>query len=293
MYQLYISIIYNVSKGSMKRKLDLCIISDTHLGTYGCQAEALIHYLKSIKPSTLILNGDIIDIWSFKKSYFPQLHMEVIQVLLKMMQKGTKIIYITGNHDELLRKYSDFRNGNLYLTDKYIFILNKEKYWVFHGDVFDATTKGTAKILAKLGGKGYDLLIVLNRIINSTLSFLGREKMSFSKRVKESVKSAVKWVNDFESTSAELAIEEGYDYVICGHIHQPKIIKYTNEKGKVIYMNSGDWVENLTSLEYVNGSWTIYEHDHSVLNFEKRVKTKPTNATSNLLKDFLNITNFF
>lgn len=277
----------------MKRKLDLCIISDTHLGTYGCQAAALINYLKSIKPSTLILNGDIIDIWSFKKSYFPRNHMEVIQVLLKMMQKGTKIIYVTGNHDELLRKYSDFRNGNLYLTDKYVFILNKKKYWVFHGDVFDATTKGTAKILARLGGKGYDLLIVLNRIINSFLSFIGKEKMSFSKRVKESVKGAIKWVSDFESTAAELAIEEGYDYVICGHIHQPKIKNYINADGEVIYMNSGDWVENLTSLEYNNGQWTIYEHDHSVLNVKKDEKIKPPKVTSNLLKDFLNTSNLF
>jgi UDP-2,3-diacylglucosamine pyrophosphatase LpxH len=139
--------------------------------------------------------------------------------------------------------------------------INGNKTWIFHGDVFDATTKGSAKIIAKLGGQGYDLLILMNRAINWVLKLLGREKMSLSKKVKNSVKKAVKWIGDFEQTAAELAIENEYTHVICGHIHQPQIKIIKSEKGDVTYMNSGDWIENLTTLEYANNKWEIYDYD--------------------------------
>jgi len=132
------------------------------------------------------------------------------------------------------------------------------------------TTKGGAKVLAKLGGHGYDLLIVLNRMINHLLHFFGREKMSFSKKVKNGVKQAVSWIGNFEQTAAELAIEKKYDYVICGHIHQPQKRIVETKNGSVIYLNSGDWIENLTSLEYNNGEWEIYQYDPS--NFEVQEK---------------------
>ena len=137
-------------------------------------------------------------------------------------------------------------------------LINGEKKWVFHGDVFDATTKGSAKIIAKLGGQGYDLLILMNRAINWILKSLGREKMSLSKKVKNSVKKAVKFINDFEKTAADIAISNQYDYVICGHIHHPEIKNITTENGNVVYMNSGDWCENCTALvEDYEGKWTI------------------------------------
>jgi UDP-2,3-diacylglucosamine pyrophosphatase LpxH len=130
--------------------------------------------------------------------------------------------------------------------------------WIFHGDVFDATTKGSAKIIAKLGGQGYDFLIWLNHWSNKLLTFFGKEKMSFSKKIKNSVKKAVSWIADFEQTAAELAIEKGFDYVVCGHIHQPQMRTVTNEKGSVTYLNSGDWIENLTALEYNAREWNIH-----------------------------------
>lgn len=244
----------------LKRKPQIVVISDTHLGTYGCHAKELLQYLKSIQPDLLILNGDIIDIWNLSKSYFPASHMDVLRRIMKMASKGTKVVYITGNHDDMLRKYTDLEMGNLEIVDKYLLRLNGKKAWFFHGDVFDNTTKGWAKFLAKLGGKGYDWLILINRLINWVLERFGQEKMSFSKRVKDSVKKAVTWVNSFETTAAELAIEKGYDYVICGHIHKQQIREIRTEKGKVQYLNSGDWVENLTALEYDNGQWRIYEH---------------------------------
>ena len=228
-----------------KRKLDVVVLSDLHLGMFGCHAQEAVNYLKSISPKLLVLNGDIIDIWQFKKSYFPIAHMQVIKEIFSMLSNGTRVVYITGNHDEALRRYSDLQMGNLQLTDKLVLDLDGKKTWIFHGDVFDATTKGSAKIIAKLGGHGYDLLIMVNSAINFVLRLLGREKMSLSKRVKNSVKKAVSWIGNFEHTAAELAIEKGYDYVICGHIHQPQKRLITNDKGSVMYLStlniSIDW----------------------------------------------------
>lgn len=242
------------------REIPLVVLSDIHLGTYGCHAKELLQYLKSIQPKTLVLNGDIIDIWSFTKSYFPASHMKVLQQILKMSNQGTRVIYITGNHDEALRKYSDLILGNFELADKLIMELDGKKTWIFHGDVFDSSTKGYAKILAKVGGKGYDLLILINSFINWFLVLVGKEKRSYSKMIKDSVKKAVSFVSNFETTAAEIAIQKKYSYVVCGHIHKPQMKEIKNEHGKVMYLNSGDWVENLTALEYKKKKWCIYQY---------------------------------
>ncbi|NCT94339.1 MAG: UDP-2,3-diacylglucosamine diphosphatase [Chitinophagaceae bacterium] len=244
-----------------RRLLDVVVMSDLHLGTYGCHATEIVNYLKSIQPQILVLNGDIIDIWQFKKRYFPVAHMQVIKEIMHLLSKGTRVIYITGNHDEVLRRYSDMQLGNFQLTDKVVMEINGKMTWIFHGDVFDATTRGSAKLLAKLGGHGYDLLILINRFINWFLKSIGREKMSFSKKVKNGVKKAVSWIGNFEQTAAELAIEKKYDYVICGHIHQPQHRTVTTKEGSVVYLNSGDWIENLTALEYSHQEWQIYQYD--------------------------------
>lgn len=243
-----------------KRSPDVVVLSDIHLGTYGCHARELVHYLKSITPQLLILNGDIIDGWQFSKSYFPPAHMQVIKEILNLLAQGTRVVYVTGNHDEMLRRYSELHLGNFQLTDKLVIEMNGKRTWIFHGDVFDATTKGSAKIIAKLGGWGYDWLILLNRLINWMLTQMGQPKMSLSKKVKNGVKKAVSWIADFEQTAAELAINKGYDYVICGHIHQPQQRVVTTAEGQVTYLNSGDWIENLTALEYSNQTWEIYHY---------------------------------
>jgi UDP-2,3-diacylglucosamine pyrophosphatase LpxH len=246
-----------------RRTLDVVVLSDIHLGTYGCHAKELVQYLKSISPQLLILNGDVIDGWQFSKSYFPTAHMQVIKEILDLMSTGTRVVYITGNHDEMLRRYSDLSLGNFQLTDKLVIEMNGEKTWIFHGDVFDATTKGSAKIIAKLGGVGYDWLILANRFINWFLTRVGQPKMSLSKQVKNGVKKAVRWIADFEQTAAELAIDKGYDYVICGHIHQPQQRVIKTNTGQVTYLNSGDWIENLTALEYNNKEWKIYHYQEN------------------------------
>ncbi len=243
-----------------RRHIEVVVMSDLHLGTYGCHATEIVHYLQSIFPQILILNGDIIDVWQFNKRYFPVQHMQVIKEIMQLLSMGTKVVYITGNHDEALRRYSDIQMGNFCLTDKLVMEINGKMTWIFHGDVFDTTTKGSAKCIAKLGGFGYDLLILLNRFINRTLKLMGKPPMSLSKKVKNGVKKAVSWIGNFEQTAAELAIDKQYDYVICGHIHQPQHRTITTSKGSVTYLNSGDWIENLTSLEYYQNQWRIYQY---------------------------------
>lgn len=240
-----------------KRILDLVVISDVHLGTYGCHAEELNKYLRSIKPRVLVLNGDIIDIWNFSKNYWPQSHMKVVNRILKMIGQGVKVYYVTGNHDEMLRRFSDFHLANFSLVDKLILELDGKKTWIFHGDVFDPSVIN-ARWLAKIGGKGYDLLILINRTINRLLVSMGKERISFSKTIKNKVKRAVKYIADFEETAMDMALHHGYDTVICGHIHQPTITFRKIKNNNILYLNSGDWVENLTALEYHQGQWNLF-----------------------------------
>jgi UDP-2,3-diacylglucosamine pyrophosphatase LpxH len=237
----------------MARDVDVVVISDTHLGTYGCQAKELFTYLKSVSPKTLIINGDFIDIWQFSKSYFPKYH-------LKVASKGTEVVYILGNHDEFLRRFADTSFGNIELTNKKIMTLDGKKAWFFHGDVFDASVQHS-KWIAKLGGIGYDFLIRLNVLTNWFLTQLGKEKYSFSKKIKNNVKNAIKFIGDFENAATELAIKNEFDYVICGHIHQPQIREVESKNGNCVYLNSGDWIENLTALEYHNKNWSIYTYN--------------------------------
>ncbi len=183
---------------------------------------------------------------------------------MDMASDGIEVIYITGNHDEMLRRFSDSTIGNFSIVDKYTMELNGKNAWFFHGDIFDVSIQN-AKWLAKLGGYGYDALILINRLVNWCLDKMGQEKYSISKRIKNGVKGAIKYINDFETVATDLAIEQGYDYVICGHIHQPKMLIKENKHGKTMYLNSGDWVENFTALEYQFKRWKIYNYNHDKL----------------------------
>ena len=248
-----------------KRKLDVAVISDVHLGTFGCRANELSRYLSTIDPAILVLNGDIIDIWQFSKKYWPPAHMQVIKQITSMLSRGVKVYYITGNHDEMLRRFENFSAGDFHIVNKLVIHHDSnEKSWIFHGDVFDVTMK-YSKWLAKLGAVGYDTLIAINAFINYISKAVGRGRISLSKKIKNSVKSAVKYINSFEETAAEIAIEKGYDYVICGHIHQPCNRTIKTNAGKVNYLNSGDWIENLSALEYKNGAWSVYYYQQDEL----------------------------
>lgn len=275
--------------GKGKREVEVVVISDVHLGTYGCHAEELLKYLKSIKVKHLILNGDIIDMWQFSKSYWPKTHTQVLRHITGLLTRNTRVTYLTGNHDENLRKFSGLRMGSFHLVDKKVIMLNGKKAWIFHGDIFDVTMQHS-KWLAKLGSVGYDLLIHLNTFINFILTVMGREKISLSKRVKESVKKAIRFIHDFEKTAADIAISNHFDYVICGHIHQPQMRIIETNRGKVMYLNSGDWVENLTSLEYSSGEWKIYQYQKDLKTQKIKLpqRFKDSKDNKEIFKDLFN-----
>lgn len=258
-----------------KRSVDVTVVSDIHLGTYACHAAEFLSYLKSISPRLLILNGDVIDGWQFSKHYFPTAHMAVIQEIFQLLSEGTRVIYVTGNHDEMLRRYSDLQLGNFQLTDKVVVEINGKMTWIFHGDVFDHANTGLAKWWGKLGSNGYAVMLAFNRFINWIMKMAGKEKISLSKKVMEQFNKRFVKISAFENKIAELAIEKNYNSVICGHIHQPGKRVITTDKGSVNYLNSGDWVEHLTALEYYNNDWHLYKHSASTIEKERVSFRKP------------------
>ena len=215
--------------------------------------------------------------------------MQVVKHITGLIAKGCKVTYLTGNHDEMLRKFAGFKMGSFQIANKKVISLAGKSAWIFHGDVFDVTMQHS-KWLARLGAIGYDTLILINSFANFILKMFGRERISLSKRVKDSVKQAVKFINDFEKTAAEIAISNGYDYVICGHIHCPEIRKITTDKGEVMYLNSGDWVENLTALEYNQGAWSIYRYSEDLKAQAIKISKKHKNNLDNdeIFKDLVN-----
>jgi len=247
-----------------KRTIDVAVISDVHLGTTGCRAEELIAYLSSIKPAILVLNGDIIDAWNFRKHFFPPSQIKVLKKILSMASTGTEVYYITGNHDEMLRRMSGADVGCFHICNKLVLPLDGRKSWIFHGDVLDHSSRGT-RWLTRLGAYGYGLLLRTNRMINWALVRAGREKFSLSGRIKDLGKRGAPQASHFMNTAARLAIGKGYDYVVCGHTHLPAKEWVETPKGRVLYLNSGDWVENLTSLEYAFKRWKLYRYSEDKL----------------------------
>lgn len=275
-----------------KRSVDVAVLSDFHLGTYGCRAKEIVIYLKSISPQLLVLNGDIIDIWQFSKHYFPPNHMAVVKEIFKLLAKGTRVIYITGNHDEILRKYTDLNLGNFQLKDKMVIEIDGKTTWIFHGDAFDNTTKGGAKFWARLGSNGYAILLGFNRTINRVLKMMGREPVSLSKKIMYQVNKSIICIDKFETLVAEIAIEKKYDYVICSHIHQPQKRVVENKNGTVTYLNSGDWVEHLTALEYYDKAWHIYQHEEGLsYSGSPELVKKPTDVISDEVSYYLHSLN--
>jgi UDP-2,3-diacylglucosamine pyrophosphatase LpxH len=242
------------------RSIDIAVISDTHLGTYDCHAKELLEYLNSIHPRILVLNGDIIDFWAGKKWTWRQAHTLVIKKILELAISGTMVYYVIGNHDEGLRKLPSVGLGNFNLCNDLTLELDNHKVWFIHGDIFDLVVLH-AKWLSKLGSFWYNLLILFNGVINGLLVSMGKERTSLAKRVKSGVKLAVKYMSDFERVAVETAVSKGYSHIVCGHIHQPEIKRFAMRKTEVIYLNSGDWVENLSALEYFDGEWSIFRYN--------------------------------
>jgi UDP-2,3-diacylglucosamine pyrophosphatase LpxH len=232
-------------------------ISDVHLGTPGCQAVALLRFLRSVECETLFLVGDIVDGWQLRRSwYWPQAHNDVVQKLLRKARKGTKVVFVPGNHDEFARRYLGHEFGGIEVAEEWIHVTaDGKRLWITHGDLFDGVIQ-CAKWLAYVGDWFYELTLRLNRHFNSLRARMGLPYWSLSRYLKHKVKRAVSYVGDFESALAKEAKKRGADGVVCGHIHHAEL----REIDGVIYANDGDWVESLTALvEHGDGRLEILD----------------------------------
>jgi UDP-2,3-diacylglucosamine pyrophosphatase LpxH len=232
-------------------------ISDLHLGTPGCQAEALLDFLKHVECDHLFLVGDIIDGWQLRRSwYWPQAHNDVVQKLLRKARKGTRVIFIPGNHDEFARRYVGHNFGGIDVAEEWIHeTADGRKLWVMHGDLFDGVIQ-CAKWLAHVGDTLYEFTLKLNRYLNTMRARLGLPYWSLSKYLKLKVKRAVSYVGDFENAVAREARRRGVHGVVCGHIHHAEM----RDIDGILYANDGDWVESLTALvEHADGRLEILD----------------------------------
>jgi len=242
-----------------KNEYESIFLSDIHLGTRDCKAAEVIDFLKATRCKKLVLNGDIVDGWALRGGgkWMPE-HTKFVRTVLKKMEKqGTEVIYLRGNHDDILERFLPVCFGNLRIIDEYLHATPKGNYLVVHGDGFDSVTT-SHKWVAVLGAKAYELLLGVNRLYNKWRSFRGKEYFSLSKKIKARVKSAVSFVDRYEDQLKELATFRECRGIICGHIHTPadKMLD-----GEVHYLNSGDWVESLTAIvETAPGEFELIHH---------------------------------
>jgi UDP-2,3-diacylglucosamine pyrophosphatase LpxH len=237
-------------------------ISDLHLGTAGCQAEALLDFLRACPSNHLYLVGDIIDGWQLKRRwYWPESHNVVIQKLLRMARKGCKVTFIPGNHDEFARGFLGHHFGGIEVVNEAVHLTAQgTKMWVIHGDQFDGVIQ-CAKWLAHLGDTLYEFTLRLNRHFNRLRGHMGLPYWSLSAYLKHKVKKAVMYVNDFEEAVAREAKRAGYDGVVCGHIHRAEM----RDINGTLYCNDGDWVESCSALvEHHDGRLEIVHWAHTV-----------------------------
>ena len=239
-------------------------ISDIHLGTPGCQALALMDFLRTHPSDTLYLVGDIIDGWQLRRRwYWPQAHNDVVQKLLRRVRKACRVIYVPGNHDEFARDFIGHHFGGIEVVQEAVHVTaDGRSLWIIHGDYFDAVVQ-CAKWLAYLGDNLYEFTLRMNRHLNSLRGRLGLPYWSLSAYLKQKVKTALNYVTDFEEAVANEAKKRGHDGVLCGHIHRAEMRMING----VLYCNDGDWVESRTALvEHYDGRLEIlhWEPSHEV-----------------------------
>lgn len=238
------------------RRLDISVISDVHLATMASKAKHLLQYLKSIQPKLLVLNGDIIDSWRFSRNYFPKAHLKVIRQLVKMMENEVQIVYITGNHDDVFRKFNNTKLGNFSIVNQLELSVGNQKTWIFHGDVFDHIIHHSPR-LARFGAAAYGLLTAFNTILNAVLRIFGGKDMTLYTSMKERISKEKKVLPNFELAIANAALGKNIDLVICGHSHVPADKIITTEKGTVRYLNCGDWIDHYSAAECKDGEWKL------------------------------------
>jgi len=233
------------------------IISDVHLGTADCKAREVNHFLRHVRCEKLILNGDIIDGWQLQRAgHWTKAHTRFVRIVLKMLEKrDTQVVYLRGNHDDVLASFLPLEFENLQIVEDHVHEGLRGRYLVLHGDVFDTITRNFA-FLSHLGDSGYQVLLKLNRAYNVWRAWRGQEYWSLSRAIKARVKSAVSHVSKFEQHIAQLALEHRCTGVMCGHIHTPadKMI------AGIHYLNSGDWIESLTAIvEHDDGRFELLD----------------------------------
>lgn len=247
------------------------ILSDIHLGTADCKIEEVNHFLRHVRCEKLILNGDIIDGWQLKRTgQWTKAHTRFIRIVLKKLEKrDTEVIYLRGNHDDVLSAFLPLAFENLSIVEDYVHESPSGRYLVLHGDVFDTVTKNFV-FLAHLGDWGYRALLKINRFYNAYRAWRGKEYWSLSKAIKARVKEAVNHVSNFEEHIIQLAKQRDCIGVMCGHIHTPAVKMF----GDIHYLNSGDWVESLTAIvEHYDGRYELVE-------FSKFIQDYPMTTTS-------------
>lgn len=231
-------------------------ISDLHLGSKHCNSEELLYFLSKIKTEKLYLVGDIVDVWRLKKKwYWPKIHNKIVRKILKISEK-TEVIYITGNHDEVFRKFPDIQIGKVSVVHRDVYTdLNGKRYLVVHGDLFDNLMRTkSGRFIMHLGDFAYDSLIYINRLINGVRRLLRIQPWSLAKYLKRKAKIAANYIGEFEKEMTLYCKRKGYDGIICGHIHHAEITEYDG----IAYMNDGDWCESCTALvETYDGQWKI------------------------------------
>ena len=248
-----------------KLRVRTVIISDIHLGTVDSKVTEVNHFLRHVRCEKLVLNGDIIDGWQLKRNgQWTKTHTHFIRIVLKMLEKrDTQIVYLRGNHDDILAKFLPLEFENLMIADEFVHEGVRGRYLVLHGDVFDTVTKNFV-FLAHLGDWGYRTLLGINRAYNVWRSWRGLEYWSLSRAIKARVKSAVSHVSNFEEHIAELARSRGCTGVMCGHIHTPA----DKMLGDIHYLNSGDWIESLTAVvEHWDGRYELVEYSKFLKEF--------------------------
>jgi|UniRef100_UPI0040473F92 UDP-2,3-diacylglucosamine pyrophosphatase LpxH len=255
-------------------------ISDVHLGTAGCKAEFLLDFLRFNESWELYLVGDIIDGWQLKKNwYWKQSHNDVVQKVLRKSRKGTRVTYVAGNHDEVLRQFIGMAFGEIRIVNETTHhLLDGRKLWVTHGDFFDGIIQH-AKWLAYLGDSLYTLILKLNDAFNRTRHRLGMSYWSLSQYLKHRVKNAVSFITEFEQVLVNEARRRGFDGVVCGHIHKAEIRMIED----VLYCNDGDWVESLSALvETHEGELKLIHWPYRAQAGEKETEDDRSTADSNL-----------
>ena len=242
-------------------------MSDIHLGTRDSKAAEVIDFLKATRCKKLVLNGDIVDGWALRGGgKWMREHTKFVRTVLKKMEKqGTEVIYLRGNHDDILERFLPINFGILRIVDEYVHTTPQGSYLVVHGDGFDSVTT-SHKWVALLGAKAYELLLGVNRLYNKWRKLRGKEHFSLSKKIKARVKSAVSFVARYEDQLKELALVRGCCGIICGHIHTPAD-KILDEQ--IHYLNSGDWVESLTAIvETEPGKFDLINHSDFMIRRE-------------------------